>query len=217
MSHQRHESPESQQAQQMTDQLTGLGKDMGKKGLNAGKKAGKEVGKKLGKKLMKMGAKALKKVAVMLAKALLKALLLAGKFILIALAFILLILLIWWIVYEIRGKSQDYLMDPEYEKNTMEISESSGYFYKVDELTGENKAVKQFYSQYGGKRSYWQIPPDPDEELIRGDDEKAVTDYYNKESRYTVNTNVLFGLDENVFKRKFRFVEQFVEPLSFNR
>lgn len=223
LSHQRHDSPETQQAQQMTDQLTGLGKDVGKQGLNAGKKVGKKMGKKIGKEFMKMGGKALKKVAMMFVKALAKSLLLFAKAFAILLAIILVIVIIWWIVYEIRGKAQDYTMDPEFDSNTFELAENAsdkigGFFKKISELTGENKAVKEYYSQYGGKRSYWQIPYDPSrEDLIRGDEEDAVTDYYNKERRYTVNANFLFGLDEAVYKRKFRYVEQFVEPMSFNR
>lgn len=218
-----HQSPEHDTSKQMTDQLMGsgkkLGKEVGKEVGNQAKKAGKEVGKKIGKKLLQLGAKALQKVAVSIISALAKVVAVLLPYILIILAVVVVIGAIWFIVYEVRGEGQDYAMEPKVEENnkSTDFVQGKGYFSQVDELSGENKAIQEFYSYYGGRRSYWQIPMDGGEELIRGDKPEAVEDYYKKEKRYTINKDFIFALDEYVYNRKLRFPEQFVEPVKFNR
>lgn len=215
MSYEQHHSPEHEQAKQMTDQLTGMGKKASNsKAGRAVKKAGKEAGKKIGKKLMKMGAKALKKVAMAVAKALAKALVLFIKPILIILAVVLVILAIWWVVYEIRGTDQDYALDAK--TATVQYDEETGKFKESDEYIGQNKAIKEFYNYFGTKRSHWQIEGNDNTKLIPGDDENAVQDYYHKESQYSINPNFLFALDEYAYEGKYLFPEQFVEPVKYN-
>lgn len=215
MSHQQHESPEHQQSQQMMDSMSGMAsKANNSKVAQKGKKVAKEAGKKAGKKLLKMGAKALKKVGVALAKALAKSLVLLAKPLLIIAVVLLVICLIWYIVYEIRGSDENYAFDSDTKQT--QFNEETGYWDKSDEATGQTKAIKEFYNYFGGKRSHWQIKGNDNKKLIPGDHEDAVEDYYHKESQFSINPNFLFVLDEQVFKREFRYPEQFVEPVNYD-
>lgn len=218
MSYNQHQSPEHDQANQMTKQLAGAGKEAGQQVGKVARQAGNKVAKKAGKKILKIGAKALAKAGMALGKAILATLSFLLPYILGILACAIVIMSIWWVVYEVRGSNQDYALDPKVEENETkrEYKEGEGFFTQADSLSGENKAVKEFYSYYGTQRSSWQIKGNDNTKLIPSNHEDAVKDYYKKESNYSINPNFLFALDDFVFQRKMRFPEQFVEPVKYD-
>lgn len=196
--------------------------DAVKKGAKAaGKKAGRKMTAAVGKKVLggvaKAGAAALAKTASLIASV-------AGPVLLIIIVILLVVAIGWYILFEIRGKDQDYSMEKLHENEL--VLQEERYLTEVSELSSENKAITNFYDHIA-KDAYWQViepEDDPGFKYLDKEDPMApirphpeVRDYYNQEELYKVNGNFLFMMDEDVHRGAFRYPEQFVNPVHFDR
>lgn len=185
-----------------------LAKDMGKKAGNVAKEGGKQLAKKVTRELKKAALKVAKKAIMALGKALMKVLVLLGKYILIIGAILLIIAIVYYFLFESRGAEQSYTFD-QAEGNQLEMNES-GYY--VGTATGKNKAVLDFYTALG-TNAYYQVVGD-DTELKKPDG--TIKDEYGRESEFSINPNFLFVLDEFLYQGKFRYPEQFLQPVNYD-
>lgn len=169
-----------------------------------------EKGKAVGKNAAKKAAIAVKNLAKKAILALLKAF--AGP-----IAIILLICLGMIIAFEVvlntQGTTQRYSTTYQ---NTPEQLETGEYIVTEENMNGESKVIRDFY-KYHSDISYYQIVGNDRESLIRADSEDAITDYYNEGDIYKLNPNLLFALDEYLFERKFKYPEQFIKPVNFDK
>jgi len=193
------ENPNEEQSQKLND----LAKSGAKKGAKAGGKVAKEAGKKLlkkaGKQVAKIGLQLLSKLLLWLSP------------------YILLILLIlfvgvagYYVIFEFRGSEQLFEYDAG---NEREVDAEKGY-KKATVDSGSTVAIKNFYD-YMSQNSYWQILTDDNTKLELYKD-THIKDYYDKEDQFLLNSNLLFALDERMFKTEFRYPEQFVKPPHYD-
>lgn len=145
----------------------------------------------------KKGLLLLKKVLVALAPILFKVILIVLSVILVVFSF--------KVVFE-RGEDKRYANEPEYENTTSFDGEN----VVVDEISEENEAVMLFYKYYASKAMY-KIHEDRPDEF----DDK-LEDYYEREIMFMINHNLLFALDEFVYRDMFRYPEQFIKPVPYD-
>lgn len=107
---------------------------------------------------------------------------------------------------QFKGKNKDYANDGTIGKGNTTTDNSVSYSGNPIDMQ-----VNQFY-QYSSNRSSWQLQKNG--KLIASDDEKAVRDYYNRESQFNLTPAFLSSLDYHLFKQKFIYPEQFIQPLA---
>ena len=187
------------------------------------------MAKKQGKKAIKAGAK---KAGKAIAKAVSNALMWFVKFVIIPLlpyilAFLGIVLLVyfaWDIIFNSRGKTQDYQTEDTQEYNSVEKNESTGEIVATD-LSFGNKIVKAFYTYFSEKSIYVVCPDEGVDEPIQYNSKEFITkfgengedkdfkDKYGREKMFYISPNALWSLDEFLNKGQFRFPEQFVKPV----
>ncbi len=177
-------------------------------------KKGSKKGAKLAGKLIKKGVKALIKVAKYVIKIILTIL---GPYILVILGIILLAYLAYDIVFETRGTEQSYQMQEPKEDNAVGKDEKGEY--KALGLSKGNKLIQAFYTYFSDKSYFVTVEDDKtlykaeDPKLPKGEDGKPIKDKYEREKMFYLNPNALWTLDEFLNNNKFRFPEQFVQPV----
>lgn len=184
--------------------------------MNKGKK---KVGKKVTKQLKKLGKEALKKGMSILLKYVLLPLL---PYLLAFVGIILLVYFAWDIVFNGRGKTQNYQTTDSEEYNTVEQNEDGDIV--ATDLSFGNKVVKSFYT-YFAEKSIWITCPDEgvdepiqynSEEFINKfgtEDTRTFKDKYGRETMFYISPNALWSLDEFLNQGMFRYPEQLVQPV----
>ena len=193
----------------LSNEASQMANNTGKKIGNVGKKAGKKIGKFLAKKALKAVAKA--GAAVM--KAVATALAPLIPYILAFLGIILVIVIGWYVLFEIRGATQTYSYQNDVEENETEYNDSG--YRQAKNLSSQNEQIVQFY-RYFGQRAYMQIVGDDNEELVFTEGEDAIRDYYKKEREFSINPNFLWALDTYGLKGKWFYPEQWIQPVHYN-
>lgn len=187
-----------------------IAKDMGRKVGNKAKEGGKALMRKVGKELKKVAMKVGKKVLAALGKALMKVIALAGKWILIIGAVLLLIAVCYYFLFESRGAEQNYSFDKDTKNET---ALSPGGYFVANTVTGKNKAIVDFYTSLG-TNAYFQVFGDDNTKIKKPDG--TIKDEYNREQEFSINPNFLFVLDEFLHQGKFKYPEQFLQPVNYD-
>lgn len=194
------------------------------------KKAGKKIGNKAKKQVAKMALKMLKAISKALIKLLMiviKILIALLPYILIFLCFTLLVYFAWSIIFNTRGVTQNKQTEDTMEYNSLVKDEKSGDYIPAD-LSSGNKVVNAFYT-YFSEKSIWCTITDEygvvtqktpmqynSTEFQKEHGEASTTpvkDKYNRESKFYLNPEALWTLDEFLNKSMFRFPEQFIKPV----
>lgn len=191
---------------------------------NAGNMAKKKVGKSA-KKLVQKGIKQLLKMLMKLVMWLVKAILIPLlPYILVILLFAIIIYSAWDLIFNSRGKTQDYQTEDSHEYNNLEQNQETGEIVATD-LSFGNKVVKAFYT-YFSEQSLWIVCEDEGvNEPLQYNSHDFITkfgengskkdfkDKYGREKMFYISPNALWSLDEFLNKGQFRFPEQFVKPV----
>lgn len=208
-----------------------LGKGAGKLA-KMGTKGARKASKKALKKAIAQGRKLLSKVLMTVFKLLLPIL----PYILAFIVAVILIYFAWDLVFNSRGKTETYQTESIEEYNTIEQLDDGTI--ASTELSKGNKIVKAFYT-YFSERSLWVTVQDSNGNTVikdpiqynskefiekfgedgNGNDTNGakLKDKYGRESMFFINPNALFALDEYLNKGEFRFPEQFVKPVRYNK
>ncbi|TCK01325.1 UNVERIFIED_ORG: transglycosylase-like protein with SLT domain [Anoxybacillus amylolyticus] len=125
------------------------------------------------------------------------------------LALFLIVVLAWYFLLEIRGAEGHYSLEKQHE-NQLKLNEN-GYFSAYD-LSDENKAIQEFYKYFSLQKSFYQILTNDHSKL----EQKGFLDYYQKERMFLLSDNLLFMLDELVYRGVYRYPEQFVQPVHYD-
>ncbi|MDF2879524.1 MAG: DNA-dirted polymerase [Clostridiaceae bacterium] len=192
-----------------------MAKQVGNAGKSAGKKVARKIGKKVGGKIGKTVAKAGAKIGKIIVQALIKSLIVVLPYLLIGLIVLIIALSGYYYLFEIRGPEQSYTLG---EVNRNETKSNPNGYFTADKnnLSPTNKGIIQFY-QSMSKKSYWQITGSNNSNIsqpIIGED--AVVDYYEREGQFLLHSDLLYSLDEYMFKGKFKYPEQFIKPVKYN-
>lgn len=118
----------------------------------------------------------------------------------------------YFTVFEFRGTEKEYT---QYYENDVIQTEDGDMLATEDTMNIENKVIRDFYRYFAGQ-SFYQIVGDNDK-LISPDDDNAVQDYYKREDMFKLNSNFLFSLDEFIFQEKWRYPEQFIKPVKYDK
>ena len=176
---------------------------------NVGKSAGRKVGGKLGKAAMKKLGKA---VAKLVAKVIAKLIALLGPYVLAALAIIILLVMIFSIAFEMednKGKEEEYQEEDVRMDNKLTKNDKGEYV--SSKMSSANKVVKAFYAYYS-QQSYYKVI---NGKMYKADDlaVEAVKDKYAREKEFMLSPDFIYTMDEYLNKDKFRFPEQFIQPV----
>ena len=176
---------------------------------NVGKSAGRKVGGKLGKAGMKKLGKA---VAKLVAKVIAKLIALLGPYVLAALAIIILLVMIFSIAFEMednKGKEEEYQEEDVRMDNKLTKNDKGEYV--SSKMSSANKVVKAFYAYYS-QQSYYKVL---NGKMYKADDlaVEAVKDKYAREKEFMLSPDFIYTMDEYLNKDKFRFPEQFIQPV----
>lgn len=198
------------------------------------KKTGRKIGNKAKKAMKKSSRKIVGKMTKILMKIIIKLLMIAIKilimilpYLLIFLVAVLIIYIAWSTIFNTRGITQNKQTEDATEYNTLTKDENSGDYIASDVSTG-NKVVNAFYT-YFSLKSIWCSITDEDGNILQkepiqyngtefqknyGDASTTpVKDKYGRETKFYLNPDALWTLDEFLNKSKFRFPEQFIQPV----
>ena len=183
-------------------------------------KKGAKVAKK-GVKVAAKAAKAVAKAAVKVAKVAIDALLTALApllpYIAVAAAIMGIIVLAYFIIFEFTGTEKEYTKKHE---NEIEMSDDGVYRTSESQINGQNKIIRDFYKYFAGQ-SYWILIKDDNENLISPDDEivdeKEIKDHYKREELFKLPANLLYSLDDYMFDWTWKYPEQFIKPVQFDK
>lgn len=164
-------------------------------------KAGIRVGKAIGRAL------------VILAKVLLPYILVVG-------AVLLFISFAYFTLFEFTGTEKEYTK--EYE-NEVTMNEDGIYMTSEKQMNKENKIINDFYRYFAGQ-SYWKSINDdnetvysPDEEIKVNGKVVEVKDEYNREEKFNLPANLLYSLDEYMYSWTWKYPEQFIKPVNYDK
>lgn len=157
---------------------------------------------------MAIGAtKALGKAVLWIAKILL-------PYILVVIAFLIIVTIGYFLVFEWRGTELEYIQD--YQNDVIQNPDGT-YSVSENNMTKENKVIRDFY-QYYGETSVLKIVGDNDDFLDKDSEEyKKTQDHLKRESSYGLNSHMLLALDDYVYEGKWRYPEQFLKPVAYNK
>lgn len=190
-------------AQDMTDQISALGK-----------RGGKALFRKAGRFAGRMAVHAGKKMVAALGRAILPLLAKLAPIIIVIALVCIIIAFGWYMLYETRGAEGNYTFEPSYEENTLTYNQKKGY-YSVTRLGGNNKMVLDFY-KYFSNMAYYQIFEGDDTLQQTQKTENPIFDEYRQEELFTPSPNLLFVLDEYLHKGMMRYPEQLVQPIHYD-
>lgn len=160
--------------------------------------------KSAGKKILKAGVKAIK-------AALSKMLIFLGPYLGILIGLIVLFSVGYYFILEERGSTSTYTFENE-EGSEKELNDK-GYFVGT-QLGEKNNAILEFYKHLAKNKSFWQIIGNDKEDLIQ---DPNIRDYYGQEENYSLSSNFLFTLDEFLYRQKYRYPEQFLKPVNYDK
>lgn len=186
-----------------------LAEQAGKQAGNFAKKQGRKIGRKVSKKAKQAVGKMVKQAVKAIGKASLILLKILLPYLLILLAIIFIFFSIYYVVFETRGSEQNYSIRMEAENE-----EKIGYFLSED-LSAQNRAILNFYN-YHSNKSFYQIIGDDNTKLEQTEGEDMVVDYYNREKQFYLNPNLLFALDELIYRGNIKYPEQFTKPVNYD-
>lgn len=211
------------------------GKAVGKGANKLARKATKGI-KKAGKKALKQVGKAVAKAIVKIVQILIKIIIAILPYLLIVIAVVIVCFFIWDLVFNSRGKTEMYQTESVDELNA--VAKQDDGSISATELSQGNKIVKAFYT-YFSERSLWVTVEKQDgTKIIKeplqynskrfielyGEDGNGsasngekLKDKYGRESMFFLNPNALYVLDEFLNEGKFRFPEQFVKPVYYDK
>ncbi|WP_289026657.1 GDSL-type esterase/lipase family protein [uncultured Flavonifractor sp.] len=215
-------------SRQATEQAARPVKDeAGKLAKRGARKAGRAVGRgarKLGRAAargVKTVAKAAVKTAVSAVKALVsmiaKLIAILGPWALVLLAFILLFVLVWNVMYEERGSTESNDMTPGVENPSVVDPDTA---LNTAVAMTEPQAVIDAYYKYMSTQSFTKEYGDKLYEFADPDevtDFSALRDYYDKENNFYLSDDFIRMMDETLHQGSFYFPEQVIKPVYGER
>lgn len=211
----------------------------GKKAAKTAVKSGKAIAKasvkfgKLAAKAAKVAAKAIQAIAKVLAE-----LFIAGGWIVVVVILVIAFLAVIWTAFvDLKGPQQQFGYEEINNKSEIETDGVVEWEVSKDIDMGQMNINQRNFYRYFANNSYWKIVAsgterDDDTKDVKGvytkDDLDTTTmkqgtgtgedikikDYYNKESILKLPSNLLYALDERMFRDVFRYPEQFIQPVK---
>ena len=180
------------------------------KGVNS---VGRGVGK-AGKKLRKGASKILKKGAKTTENTIKT--ILNPKRLVVILLLSLVIMIIFMISNYYATGENDGAVDQYFGSRNGGTSSSDGF--QIKEYSNSNAACIAYYQLLSREKSIWQEIKDDDGNvlLIRQDDARAVTDYFNNDKAFYLEPDLLFCLNKAIFSEEYVFPEAFLKPVAYD-
>ena len=114
------------------------------------------------------------------------------------------------------GRNYSKISQNKVSSNTQYQIDENGKIVRskyVQSYSPINAAASAFY-EIMASRSYYQVSLEDGKTLIRGDDERYIYDYYNREKYLTLNPDFLYSLDDTIFGGTTIYPEQFIKPVA---
>lgn len=182
---------------------------VGRAAADVGKKAIRKATSRIGKKAVS----AVKHVGKLLIKAIIETIIAFLPWILIILLILSLIGFASFAMFEIKGNIQAF--NPRYENN-LEINDDGRYISKGNSPSNpQNSTLSKFYKYVSGQ-SVYLIREENLKKVLSPDDNDAPKDYYNRESDYRLDPNMLYAMDKYAFGGDVLYPEQIVQPVQYD-
>lgn len=128
------------------------------------------------------------------------------KFIVAFFPFIIIIVLCAFLVFEFDGKNLNYTNTDEEVQD--EVGKESNR-----KITADDKILIDYYT-YMGLQSFYKVDPKNSEKLLNGIENDDLRDYWERETEYAINHNLLMSLDKFLFDGLWMYPEQFIKPVN---
>lgn len=158
-------------------------------------------------------SKAMKKIGKLAFKAIMSGIKLLLPYLLILGIILLIAVLGYFILFEFIGTEKEFTK--EYE-NPSTKNENGIYITDESQINMQNKTVRDFYRYFAGK-SIWKLKGKDNEKFISSDDDEEIEDYYKREEMFKLSPDLLYSLDEYMFNWKWKYPEQFIKPVYFDK
>lgn len=134
-------------------------------------------------------------------------------------AIILVVMLVIGAIYtvdkEIRGQNTQYSLLYD---NPLKVNEEGDYYATLKDANQVNQQIIDFYKYFSGQ-SVYKLLEDDNETLLMPDSDEflEINDYYKRENMYLLPPNLLFSLDEQVYRKPWKYPEQFIQPVYYDK
>lgn len=178
--------------------------EMAKKGVNMAKKPIANIAKKVGKLAIKATGYIIKTLIAIL-----------GPWLLVIIA----VFLVFWVIYDevfdSKGTQQDFQDEDIKYSNDIKIDDKDGD-YKNSNISKQNKILRAFYTVKSEDSYYVQLD---NGKIVKGSSKEAqaLKDKYGREKMFYLNPDMLWTLDETLNNNKFRYPEQFLKPVYYDK
>ena len=111
-----------------------------------------------------------------------------------------------FLVFEFDGKNSNYTSTDEEVQD--EVGKESNR-----KITVDDKILIDYYT-YMGLQSFYKVDPKNSEKLLKGIENDELRDYWERETEYAINHNLLMSLDKFLFDGLWMYPEQFIKPVN---
>lgn len=126
---------------------------------------------------------------------------------------------VFWVIYDevfdSKGTEQDLQSEDTKYSNDTKIDPKDGD-YKNTDVSKENRMLRAFYTVKSEDSYYVQLD---NGRVVSGSSKEAqkLKDKYGREKMFYLNPDMLWTLDETLNNNKFRYPEQFLKPVDYDK